>query len=88
MSSSMTLNVRVNGPLGQFVAANVGDDGTYENVSEYVRDLIRKDKERAEAVIFDRLKAELGSAFAAPDDSYATLTADELIARNQGPNTA
>jgi antitoxin ParD1/3/4 len=83
MSSSMTLNVRVNGPLGQFVAANVGDSGTYENVSEYVRDLIRKDKERAEAVIFDRLKAELGSAFAAPDDTYGTLTANELIARNQ-----
>jgi antitoxin ParD1/3/4 len=83
MSSSMTLNVRVNGPLSQFVAANVGDSGTYENVSEYVRDLIRKDKERAEAVIFDRLKAELGSAFAAPDDTYGTLTANELIARNQ-----
>jgi antitoxin ParD1/3/4 len=88
MSSSMTLNVRVNGPLGQFVAANVGDSGTYENVSEYVRDLIRKDKERVEAVIFDRLKAELGSAFAAPDDTYGTLTANELIARNQAPNTA
>jgi antitoxin ParD1/3/4 len=83
MSSSMTLNVRVNGPLGQFVAANVGDSGTYENVSEYVRDLIRKDKERVEAVIFDRLKAELGSAFAAPDNTYGTLTANELIARNQ-----
>jgi antitoxin ParD1/3/4 len=88
MSSSMTLNVRVNGPLGQFVAANVGDSGTYENVSEYVRDLIRKDKERAEAVMFDRLKAELGSAFAAPDDTYGTLTANELIARNQAPRTA
>jgi antitoxin ParD1/3/4 len=88
MSSSMTLNVRVNGPLGQFVAANVGDDGTYENVSEYVRDLIRKDKERVEAVIFERLKAELGSAFAAPDDTYGTLTATELIARNQAPHTA
>jgi Arc/MetJ-type ribon-helix-helix transcriptional regulator len=83
MSKSMTLNVRVNGPLGEFVAANVGDDGTYENVSEYVRDLIRKDKERAERAVFDRLKAELGAAFAAPDDSYGALTAHELIARNQ-----
>jgi antitoxin ParD1/3/4 len=88
MSSSMTLNVRVNGPLGQFVASNVGDDGTYENISEYVRDLIRKDKERAEAVIFDRLKAELGAAFAAPEETYVALTADELIARNQDPRTA
>jgi Arc/MetJ-type ribon-helix-helix transcriptional regulator len=84
----MTLNVRVNGPLGQFVAANVGDDGTYENISEYVRDLIRKDKERAEAVIFDRLKAELGAAFAAPEDTYVALTSNELIARNQDRHTA
>ena len=29
----MTLNVRVGGALGDFVAANVGDGGTYENVS-------------------------------------------------------
>jgi Arc/MetJ-type ribon-helix-helix transcriptional regulator len=78
----MTVNVRMNGPLGDFIADNVGEAGTYENVSEYVRDLIRKDKDRAEAVIFERLKAELNVAFAAPDDSYSTLTADEVIARN------
>jgi antitoxin ParD1/3/4 len=83
MSVSMTLNVRVTGPLGEFVAANVGDDGTYENVSEYVRDLIRKDKERAERVLFERLKAELSAAFVATDDTYDALTANELIARNQ-----
>ncbi len=82
MSRSMTLNVRVHGPLGDFVAGNVGEGGSYENVSEYVRDLIRKDKERAERQQFERLKAELGVAFAAPDDSYAALTAREIIARN------
>jgi antitoxin ParD1/3/4 len=81
--SSMTLNVRVTGPLGDFVAANVGEAGNYENVSEYVRDLIRKDKERVEQYQFERLKAELGAAFAAPDDNYAPLTASELILRNQ-----
>ena len=83
MSQSMTLNVRVNGPLGEFVSANVGGSGTYENVSEYVRDLIRKDKERAEHKLFERLKAELRAAFAAPDDTYDALTANELIARNR-----
>jgi antitoxin ParD1/3/4 len=65
--ASMTLNVRVTGPLGEFVAANVGAAGSYENVSEYIRDLIRKDKERVESLLFERLKAELGAAFAAPD---------------------
>jgi toxin ParE1/3/4 len=41
MTKTMTLNVRVSGALGEFVAANVGAGGSYENVSEYVRDLIR-----------------------------------------------
>ena len=54
----MTPNVRIGGALGDFVATNVGDQGAYENVSEYVRDLIRGDKERTEAEQFDRLKAE------------------------------
>jgi antitoxin ParD1/3/4 len=88
MARSMTLNVRVSGPLGEFVAATVGETGTYENVSEYVRDLIRKDKERVEREAFERLKAELGAAFAAPDGSYGTLTASELIARNDARRSA
>jgi Arc/MetJ-type ribon-helix-helix transcriptional regulator len=83
MGKMMTLNVRVSGPLGEFVAAKIGDDGVYENVSEYVRDLIRQDRDRAERAALVRLKAELAVAFAAPDDSYEALTAAEVIARNQ-----
>jgi Arc/MetJ-type ribon-helix-helix transcriptional regulator len=79
----MTLNVRVSGALGEFVAANVGEEGSYENVSEYVRDLIRHDKERAENDTFDRLKAELARAFAAPDSAYQPLDADTVIRRGQ-----
>ncbi len=82
MSRTMTLNVRVSGALGEFVASNVGDDGAYENVSEYVRDLIRRDKERAEAQGFARLKAELTAAFAAPESAYAVLDAETIINRN------
>ena len=82
MSNTMTLNVRVGGALGAFVAANVGDEGAYENVSEYVRDLIRRDKERVEAERFARLKAELAAAFAAPDEAYTALDADTIIRRN------
>ncbi len=84
MSKEMTLNVRVSGVLGDFVAANVADSGAYENVSEYIRHLIRRDMERAEQEQVDRLKAELALAFAAPDSSYVALTADEVIARNRG----
>lgn len=82
MASTMTLNVRVSGALGEFVASNVGDDGAYENVSEYVRDLIRRDKERVEAEGFERLKAELAVAFAAPEAAYEALDAETIIRRN------
>ena len=82
MAKTMTLNVRVSGALGEFVAANVGDGGAYENVSEYVRDLIRRDMVRTDTESFERLKAELTHAFAAPDSAYHPLDADEVIRRN------
>ena len=81
--TTMTMTVRISGALSAFVAANVGEDGAYENVSEYIRDLIRRDKERSEQAAFERLKAELGQAFAAPEASYRPLTAAEVIARNR-----
>ena len=83
MSRTMTMTVRLSGALSDFVATNVGETGAYENVSEYIRDLIRRDKERAEKEAFDRLKAELTRAFAAPEASYQPLTAAEVIARNK-----
>ena len=83
MPRTTTMTVRLSGALSDFVAANVGDNGSYENISEYVRDLIRRDKERAEQEAFDRLKAELTRAFAAPEDSYKPLTAAEVITRNR-----
>lgn len=82
MTKNLTLNVRVSGALGEHVAANVGEDGAYENVSEYVRDLIRRDKERAEAEAFARLKAELSRAFAVPGSAYRPLDATAVIKRN------
>jgi putative addiction module CopG family antidote len=77
------MTVRLSGSLSDFVAANVGEHGAYENVSEYVRDLIRRDKERKETEVFERLKAELTHAYAAPETSYHPLTAADVIARNR-----
>jgi len=75
LARQTTLTVRLSGALNDFVQANVGEDGWYENVSEYIRDLIRRDKERTEQDAFDRLKAELAHAFAVPESSYTPLTA-------------
>ena len=83
MSRTTTMTVRLSGALSDFVAANVGENGSYENISEYIRDLIRRDKERAQREAFDRLKAELTRAFAVPEDSYKPLTAADVIARNR-----
>lgn len=52
MSRTTTMTVRLNGSLSDFVAANVGEHGAYDSVSEYVRDLIRRDMEHAEAERF------------------------------------
>lgn len=83
MTKPMNLNVRLTGALSDFVSTNVAGEGAYDNVSEYVRDLIRRDKDRADREAFERLKAELKLAFAAPDGAYRALEADTVIGRNR-----
>lgn len=82
MTQSTTMTVRLNATLSEFVAENVSEHGAYENVSEYMRDLIRRDMERKEQAVFERLKAELTHAFAAPESAYQSLTAADVVARN------
>jgi antitoxin ParD1/3/4 len=83
MGKTTTLTVRIGGTLSEFVAENIGDQGSFDNVSEYVRDLIRRDMERADRDGFERLKAELTQAFSVPDEQYRPLTADMVMARHQ-----
>jgi len=80
VSQKTMMTIRISGALSEFVASNVGDNGSYQNIS----DLIRRDQVRAEREAFDRLKAELTSAFAAPEESYRQLAAAEVIALNRG----
>ena len=82
MSSTMSLNVRVTGSLCDYVTKNISDDGQYDNVSEYIRDLIRQDQKRAEQRKFERVKAELQLAFSAPEEDYIALSADDIFKRN------
>ena len=88
MSSTTTMTVRISGALSEFVAANVGSTGNYESVSEYIRDLIRRDKNRSERESFDHLKAELEHAFDAPDESYQRFSAKEVVAAVKGSRNA
>ena len=83
MPRKTTMTIRLGSTLSDFISANVSETGSYENVSEYIRDLIRRDKERAELEAFDRLKAELKRAYAAQDDCYHALSASDVIERNR-----
>jgi len=76
----MNLNVRISGALSEFVTETISE-GDYENVSEYVRDLIRRDKERAEREAFDTLRLRLQDAFSVPDSEYELLSADDIRRR-------
>lgn len=78
-----TLTVRLNETLSDFVAANVDECGTCESDSEYLRDLIRRDMARVEREAFERRRAELTQAYAAPESSYKPLTAADVIGRNR-----
>ena len=39
MPRTTTVTVRLNGALSDFVSANVGENGAYANVNEYIRGL-------------------------------------------------
>ena len=85
--SHTTMTVRINDTLSEFVAQRVGEEGVYESVSEYVRDLIRRERESKDQAQFERLKTELKLAFSAPDSSYHPLSAADVIQRNQSVNS-
>lgn len=76
----MNLNVRISGSLSDYVTEAISE-GDYENVSEYVRDLIRRDKERAEREAFETMKLRLQEAFAADDSEYEHLSAEDVRRR-------
>jgi len=80
MNDTMNLNVRISGSLREYVAETLSD-GDYENVSEYVRALIRRDKEQAERKSFEAMKLRLQDAFATPDTEYEQLSADDIRKR-------
>ena len=82
MSDTLNLNVRISGALKGFVTEEL-NSGEYENASEYVRSLIRRDKDKAEARSLEHLRTELALAFAAPDDDFAPVSASDIINRTR-----
>ncbi len=73
----MSVNVRISGALRDHVES-ASTSGDYENVSEYIRALIRRDKSEREQAAFEAVKAQLQAAFAAPESEYESVTADDV----------
>lgn len=83
MSKPMNLSVRLATPLTDFVTARVDAEGDYDNASEYVRDLIRRVREREELRAFRKLKATLQDAFAQPDSEAVEMDFESFKKRRQ-----
>ncbi|MBF0263846.1 MAG: transcriptional regulator [Gammaproteobacteria bacterium] len=80
--ASDNVNVRITGELRKHLLQQTGDHGLYENSSEYIRDLIRKDiTSRKEA--WNWLRNELEPALYADESEYQQVSAADVIARNK-----
>ncbi|PCJ24639.1 MAG: transcriptional regulator [SAR86 cluster bacterium] len=77
------INVRIKGSLQTHLQQQIGADGLYENASEYICSLIRRDlQSRTEA--WEWLKKELEPALRADKDKFIAVSAQDVISRNSG----
>ncbi|WP_184459008.1 transcriptional regulator [Rhizobium aethiopicum] len=74
--ASGSIHVKIGGQL------QVGDDGLYENASEYIRALIRCDLQTRDEA-WDLLQRELAPAMRAEDIEFVAVSADDVIRRNK-----
>lgn len=79
---SENVNVRVTGELRAHLQQQIGERGLYENASEYIRDLIRRDV-KSQHDAWQWLKNELEPALHADKSEYKLVTAEDVIARNK-----
>lgn len=79
--ASESIHVRVTGPLQDHVQQQIGQDGLYENASEYIRALIRRDlQSRTEA--WEWLQKKLEPGLRADERDFASVSAEDVIRRN------
>lgn len=75
-------HVRVTGTLQVHVQQQIGEDGLYENASEFIRDLIRRDLQTRNKV-WEWLRKSLEPALRADEAEYIDVSAEDVIRRNQ-----
>lgn len=78
---SENVNVRVTGDLRNHLQQQIGQYGLYENASEYIRDLIRRDlKDRKTA--WEWLRQELDPGLRTDESQFIRVTSTDVIRRN------
>lgn len=78
---SGSIHVKVSGALQDHIQQQIGDEGLYENASEYIRALIRRDLQTREDA-WDTLQRELAPAMRADDSEFVAVSAEDVIRRN------
>ncbi|MGO4830864.1 type II toxin-antitoxin system ParD family antitoxin [Rhizobiaceae sp. 2RAB30] len=77
-----SIHVRVGGQLQAHLQQQIGENGLYENASEYIRALIRRDLQtRNEA--WDWLKREIEPGMRADESEFVAVSAEDVIRRNR-----
>ena len=79
---SENVNVRITGKLRAHLEQQVTKSGLYENASEYVRALIRKDlMDSSES--WDWLRKHLEPGLRVNENEFVEVSASDVIARNR-----
>ncbi len=81
------VNVRLSGPLREFVDYRIGPKGLYANASEYIRDLVRRDFEHEEGRRWTWLKEQLQPGMEADESEFEALDAEKIISEAHGELT-
>lgn len=76
--TSGSIHVNVSGQLQDHIQQQIGDEGLYENASEYIRALIRRDLQA-----WDMLQKELAPAMRADGSEFVAVSAEDVIRRNK-----
>jgi Arc/MetJ-type ribon-helix-helix transcriptional regulator len=80
--ASENVNVRIRGELRTHLQQQIGEEGIYENASEYIRSLIRDDlKTRTES--WNWLRQHLEPALRADESIFVAVSAQDVINRNK-----
>lgn len=80
--TSESIHVRVNGKLQDHIRQQTGENGLYENASEYIRALIRRDIQNNDEA-WDWLKSHLEPGMRAEESEFVAVSAEDVIRRNK-----